>query len=86
MCLPFAGLLILVSTKLRCVCCLQVCWDGGDLVCCDQCPAAYHADCLGLGHAELEAVPTWACPQHRCGVCQRKAGVSSWAVLLVPNS
>jgi hypothetical protein len=30
------------------ICMVQVCWDGGDLVCCDGCPAAYHPECLGL--------------------------------------
>lgn len=27
---------------------LQICWDGGELVCCSECPASYHAPCLGL--------------------------------------
>ena len=26
----------------------QICWDGGLLVCCDECPASYHFDCLGM--------------------------------------
>lgn len=38
--------------------CVQ-CRDGGSLMCCDGCPAAYHAACLGLGD-----VPdaSWFCP------------------------
>jgi hypothetical protein len=38
--------------------CVQ-CRDGGDLMCCDGCPAAYHPACLGLVN-----VPdgSWFCP------------------------
>ena len=25
------------------------CTDIGDLICCEICPAAYHADCAGYG-------------------------------------
>ena len=32
----------------------QVCWDGGHLVCCSECPAAYHPECLGVS---LQASP-----------------------------
>ena len=27
----------------------QLCWGGGDLVCCDYCPASYHEECCGGG-------------------------------------
>lgn len=50
---------------------LQVCWDGGELVCCDVCPAAYHAECLGQDPTHLEAKQHWACPHHACGACGR---------------
>ena len=44
----------------------RVCKDGGDLMCCDSCPSAYHPHCL---NPPVEAVPKdeeWHCP--RCSV------------------
>ena len=43
----------------------HVCKDGGELLCCDSCPSAYHIFCLSPPVAE---VPTgrWHCP--RCSV------------------
>eukprot|EP00879_Flechtneria_rotunda_P024265 GHRR01025716.1.p1 GENE.GHRR01025716.1~~GHRR01025716.1.p1 ORF type:complete len:461 (+),score=103.97 GHRR01025716.1:766-2148(+) len=38
--------------------CVQ-CRDGGDLMCCDGCPAAYHSACLGLTNIPDGA---WYCP------------------------
>lgn len=38
-------------------------------------PAAYHADCLGLVDAEVQAAKRWMCPQHACAICQRGANV-----------
>jgi len=28
------------------------CTDIGDLICCESCPAAYHADCAGYGEEQ----------------------------------
>ncbi|UYV68737.1 CHD5 [Cordylochernes scorpioides] len=41
----------------------RVCRDGGELLCCDSCPSAYHTHCL-----HLSEVPAgeWRCP--RCSV------------------
>lgn len=43
-----------------------VCKDGGELLCCDSCPSAYHVYCL---NPPLRTVPDeeWMCP--RCSVC-----------------
>lgn len=49
----------------------QLCWDGGELVCCDLCPASYHCDCLGV-----TTVPRmqWRCPHHStCSGCSVKS-------------
>lgn len=48
-----------------CVLIIRVCKDGGELLCCDQCPSAYHTFCL---NPPLVEVPDgdWKCP--RCGV------------------
>jgi hypothetical protein len=37
--------------------CVQ-CGDGGDLMCCEGCPAAYHHECLGLDELTEDA---WFC-------------------------
>lgn len=38
-------------------------------------PAAFHADCLGLVDAEVQAAKRWTCPQHSCSICHRAAQV-----------
>lgn len=52
----------------------QVCWDGGELLSCDICPAAYHMHCLGL--TKLPASVLWQCPHHVCCNCQRKSSAA----------
>ncbi|GKV20068.1 hypothetical protein SLEP1_g30240 [Rubroshorea leprosula] len=44
----------------------SVCRYGGELLCCDQCPSAFHKDCLGL-----EEIPAgcWFCPSCCCKIC-----------------
>ncbi|XVF64188.1 hypothetical protein PTKIN_Ptkin09bG0147900 [Pterospermum kingtungense] len=44
----------------------SACRDGGDLICCDNCPSSFHVNCLGL-----KAVPDgdWFCPSCCCGIC-----------------
>lgn len=43
----------------------RVCKDGGELLCCDQCPSAYHVHCLS---PPIKHIPDgdWHCP--RCSV------------------
>ena len=43
----------------------RVCKDGGELLCCDACPSAYHTHCL---NPPLSNIPDgdWHCP--RCDV------------------
>ena len=49
------------------------CRDGGDLICCENCPASYHLGCLD---PPLSQIPegVWLCP--RCGCKPLKARVS----------
>lgn len=53
-----------------------MCWDGGELLCCDHCPAAYHPECLGYTPAEMKQLERkrWACPHHSCTKCDRNTG------------
>ncbi|KAK9840665.1 hypothetical protein WJX81_008358 [Elliptochloris bilobata] len=52
----------------------QICWDGGLLVCCDECPASYHFDCLGM--TEEDVPKRWACPHHKCVECGRSTAAA----------
>ncbi|XP_059476340.1 chromodomain-helicase-DNA-binding protein Mi-2 homolog isoform X2 [Neocloeon triangulifer] len=51
----------------------RVCKDGGELLCCDQCPSAYHTFCL---NPPLTEIPDgdWKCP--RCSAEQLPGKVS----------
>jgi SWI/SNF-related matrix-associated actin-dependent regulator of chromatin subfamily A member 5 len=48
------------------------CWDGGDLICCDFCPASFHLGCIGVRCA-TQLPFSWSCPHHACMQCNRKA-------------
>lgn len=45
----------------------HICQDGGELLCCDRCPKAYHLQCL---YPPLKKIPdgTWHCPRCTVGV------------------
>uniref|UniRef100_T1JDG0 Uncharacterized protein n=1 Tax=Strigamia maritima TaxID=126957 RepID=T1JDG0_STRMM len=47
----------------------RVCKDGGELLCCDSCPSAYHTHCL---NPPLKQIPDgeWHCP--RCSVSSQQ--------------
>lgn len=53
----------------------HTCRDGGELLCCDKCPKAYHLQCL---YPPLKKIPegVWHCP--RCMV----GGVKECVLLL----
>ncbi len=50
----------------------QLCWEGGDMVCCDFCPNVMHLACAGVDDASSLG-NMWSCPHHKCVVCNRKA-------------
>ena len=45
----------------------NLCKDGGELLCCDTCPLAFHLKCL---FPPMKSIPhgNWSCP--RCAVCK----------------
>jgi hypothetical protein len=50
----------------------QLCGDGGALLCCDWCPVVMHMACAGVN----DVGSTWACPQHGCHGCGRRAAAA----------
>lgn len=68
------------------------CWDGGELILCDRCPAAYHVACLGYdpnGSRFEKLQNKWSCPHHSCIICQRKAAAAGGLIFRCsecPNS
>ena len=48
-----------------------VCGDGGDVACCDGCPAVIHPRCAGLAKMPDESEPFFCrtCEKDRCGCC-----------------
>lgn len=56
----------------------RVCRDGGELLCCDNCPSAYHIYCL---NPPLTRIPDeeWLCPRCSCGPLKGKvAKILTW--------
>ncbi|KAJ7525498.1 hypothetical protein O6H91_17G053800 [Diphasiastrum complanatum] len=44
----------------------RVCGDGGDLICCENCPSIFHPECLGIKEVPSES---WFCPSCQCAIC-----------------
>ena len=42
-----------------------LCTKGGTLICCDRCPASFHADCLGIDTPSADS--TWFCAHCESG-------------------
>ncbi|KAL3861735.1 hypothetical protein ACJMK2_007758 [Sinanodonta woodiana] len=56
----------------------RVCKDGGELICCDSCPSAYHPQCC---NPPLKGVPDgeWHCPRCSCPPLKGKvAKILTW--------
>ncbi|EPE34947.1 P-loop containing nucleoside triphosphate hydrolase [Glarea lozoyensis ATCC 20868] len=50
----------------------QVCIDGGELICCQLCPRAYHMKCLDKSFQTKAKGWQFNCPQHECAECAQK--------------
>lgn len=57
----------------------HICQDGGELLCCDKCPKAYHLQCL---YPPLKKIPdgTWHCPRCTVGVVPEVGVVTGFSL------
>lgn len=60
--------------------CLR-CWNEGELILCDRCPASFHEQCLSKEELIGRNACTWMCPHHKCSVCKRTAGAAGGLLL-----
>jgi len=63
----------------------RVCKDGGELLCCDSCPSAYHTFCL---NPPLDTIPDgdWRCPRCSCPPLTGKAEkIITWRWAVRPS-
>ncbi|EFA09958.2 chromodomain-helicase-DNA-binding protein Mi-2 homolog isoform X2 [Tribolium castaneum] len=64
----------------------RICKDGGELLCCDSCPSAYHTHCL---NPPLVEIPDgdWKCPRCSCAPLKGKiAKLFTWRWVEDQNS
>jgi hypothetical protein len=54
----------------------QICWEEGDLYCCNYCPVSVHAECVGIRARDLDRMKAYSCPHHECVNCGRKSGAA----------
>lgn len=49
-----------------------MCWEGGEIICCNGCPRAYHYDCLDDDKKIKSKRGQFYCSQHECLDCGEK--------------
>ena len=67
MCRSFRLLQGLLYFNVLVSCAIQVCGDGGTILCCPRCPVCVHAECIGVDDPKNFL----SCPHHRCTKCNK---------------